>query len=117
MERGGELEHEVGDDIEPEPDAAQVGETRCDAVRSEGPRRDAARGDELCCGAERGDELRRLDAFEAFAASVREDLADASARMYGLRAAGKVKSATYRQLFAIRSTLREVDRRLRDYGL
>lgn len=76
MERGGELEHEVG-----------------------------------------GDELRRLDAFEAFAASVREDLADASARMDGLRAAGKVKSATYRQLFAIRSTLREVDRRLRDYGL
>ena len=66
MERGCELEHEVG-----------------------------------------GDELRRLEAFEAFAASVREDLADASARMDGLRAAGKVKSATYRQLFAIRSTLRD----------
>lgn len=47
MERGGELEHEVGGDIEPEPDAAQVGETRCDAVRSEGPRRDAARGNRL----------------------------------------------------------------------
>lgn len=86
MERGGELEYEVG-------------------------------GDELRCGAERGDELRRLEAFEAFAASVREDLADASARMDGLRAAGKVKSATYRQLFAIRSTLREIDRRLRDCGL
>lgn len=107
MERGCELEHEVGGDIAPESDAAQVGEARCDAVRSEGPRRDA----------ERGDELRRLEAFEAFAASVREDLADASARMDGLRAAGKVKSATYRQLFAIRSTLREVDRRLRDCGL
>lgn len=107
MERGGELEHEAGGDIAPESDAAQVGEARRDAVRSEGPRRDA----------ERGDELRRLEAFEAFAASVREDLADASARMDNLRAAGKVKSATYRQLFAIRSTLREVDRRLRDYGL
>lgn len=117
MERGGELEHEVGGDIAPGLDAAQVGETRCDAVRSEGPRHDAVRGDELCCGAERGDELRRLEAFEAFVASAREDLADASARMDGLRAAGKVKSATYRQLFAIRSTLREVDRRLRDYGL
>ncbi len=117
MERGCELEHEVGGDIAPESDAAQVGEARCDAVRSEGPRRDAVRSEGPRRDAERGDELRRLDAFEAFAASVREDLADASARMDGLRAAGKVKSATYRQLFAIRSTLREVDRRLRDCGL
>ena len=59
----------------------------------------------------------RLAAFEAFAQDVRRDLAQVGDRMAGLRDAGKTKSATYQQLFAMRATLREMDRRLRDYGL
>lgn len=37
--------------------------------------------------------------------------------MEQLRAENKVKSATYKQLFAIRSTLKEIDRRLAKRGL
>lgn len=59
----------------------------------------------------------RLSAYDSFAADVRSELEDVSRRMMDLRAAGKVKSATYRQLYAIRATLREIDRRLRDQGL
>ena len=59
----------------------------------------------------------RLDAYDAFAADVRSELADVSARMEELRSANKVKTATYRQLFATRVTLKDIVRRLEEHGL
>ncbi len=59
----------------------------------------------------------RLAAYDAFAAGVRAELAETEARMDVLRAAGKVKTATYRQLFAGRLTLKDIDRRLSERGL
>ena len=59
----------------------------------------------------------RLAAYEAFAAEVREDLSGTVARMEDLQAQNKVKTATYRQLFAARVTLKEIDRRLASHGL
>ncbi len=59
----------------------------------------------------------RLAAYDAFARDVRDELAQTGERMEQLRLQGKVKSATYRQLFAIRSTLRDIDRRLAEHGL
>lgn len=59
----------------------------------------------------------QLAAFEAFAADVRSELASVTARMDELKDVGKVKSATYRQLFATRITLKDIDRRLRERGL
>ncbi len=49
----------------------------------------------------------RLAAYEAFAAEVREELSSTVARMEDLQAQNKVKTATYRQLFAARVTLEE----------
>ena len=63
------------------------------------------------------DTAERLAAFEAFAADVRAELAATKARMEELAAAGKVKTATYRQLFAARVTLKEMDARLAERGL
>ena len=62
-------------------------------------------------------EVERLAAFESFAADVRSELADATARMEELRVQGKVKSATYQQLFANRAILRDIDARLSEHGL
>ena len=59
----------------------------------------------------------KLAAYEAFAQEVRVELAGATQRMEELRAAGKVKTATYRQLFANRITLKEIDARLAAKGL
>lgn len=59
----------------------------------------------------------RLAAYEAFAAEVREELSITVARMENLQAQNKVKTATYRQLFAARVTLKEIDRRLASHGL
>lgn len=59
----------------------------------------------------------RLEAFEAFARDVRDELEQTNARMEELRAAGRVKTATYRQLFALRMTLKDIDRRLEEHGL
>lgn len=59
----------------------------------------------------------RLAAYEAFAAEVREELSGTVARMEDLQAQNKVKTATYRQLFAARVTLKEIDRRLVSHGL
>lgn len=59
----------------------------------------------------------RLAAYEAFAAEVREELSSTAARMEDLQAQNKVKTATYRQLFAARVTLKEIDRRLASHGL
>lgn len=62
-------------------------------------------------------DVARLDAFEAFAADVRAELEATGTRMDELAAAGKVRTATYRQLFANRVTLREIDARLAERGL
>ena len=56
----------------------------------------------------------RLRAYDAFARDVRLELEDVSARMDALRGQNKVKTATYRQLFAQRITLKDIDRRLRE---
>lgn len=58
----------------------------------------------------------RLAAYDAFAAEIREDLQRIDARMDELQQAGKTK-AEYRQLFAARMTLRDVERRLAKHGL
>lgn len=59
----------------------------------------------------------RLRSYEAFAAQARAELADVTQRMGALRAENKVKTATYRQLFATRMTLKDIDRRLAEHGL
>lgn len=63
------------------------------------------------------DDAARLAAYDEFAAAVRDELAATRARMDELAAAGKVKTATYLQLFAARVTLKEIDARLRERGL
>ena len=63
------------------------------------------------------DDVARLAAFDEFASGVREELAATKARMDELAAAGKGKTATYRQLFAARITLKEIDSRLSERGL
>lgn len=50
----------------------------------------------------------RLAAFEAVLADVQREYAATVARMEELKEAGRVKSATYRQPFARRMTLREM---------
>ena len=50
----------------------------------------------------------RLAAFEAVLADVQREYAATVARMEELKESGRVKSATYRQLFARRMTLREM---------
>lgn len=59
----------------------------------------------------------RLAAYDAFAHDVRAELAQVGARMDDLRAQNKVKTATYRQLFASRITLKDIDGRLAERGL
>lgn len=59
----------------------------------------------------------RLAAYDAFAAGIRAELAEVGARMDVLRTENKVKTATYRQLFATRMTLKDIDRRLVERGL
>ena len=59
----------------------------------------------------------RLGAYDAFADEVRAELADVTERMERLRTENKVKTATYRQLFAARITLKDIDRRLSEHGL
>ena len=59
----------------------------------------------------------RLAAYDEFTQGVRAELAQVSERMDDLRAQDKVKTATYRQLFAARITLKDIDRRLQERGL
>lgn len=59
----------------------------------------------------------RLAAYDAFARGIRAELAEVGARMDVLRTENKVKAATYRQLFATRMTLKDIDRRLVERGL
>ena len=63
------------------------------------------------------DDSERLAAYDAFARGIRAELAEAGARMDVLRTENKVKTATYRQLFATRMALKDIDRRLVERGL
>lgn len=63
------------------------------------------------------DDSERLAAYDAFARGIRAELAEVAARMDVLRTENKVKTATYRQLFATRMTLKDIDRRLVERGL
>lgn len=59
----------------------------------------------------------RLTAYDAFAAQVRAENEQVQRQMEDLRATNKVKTATYRQLFATRITLKEIVSRLEEHGL
>lgn len=63
------------------------------------------------------DDSERLAAYDAFARGIRAELAEVGARMDVLRTENKVKTATYRQLFAVRMNLKDIDRRLVERGL
>lgn len=63
------------------------------------------------------DDSERLAACDAFARDIRAELAEVGARMDVLRDENKVKTATYRQLFAARMNLKDIDRRLVERGL
>ncbi|MBP3893800.1 MAG: hypothetical protein J6D34_07160 [Atopobiaceae bacterium] len=60
---------------------------------------------------------RRLERYDLFAKTVRADYAQVTAQMDDLRAQGKTKTTTYRQLFANLMTLKEILSRLEDAGL
>jgi len=64
-----------------------------------------------------GADQRRLERYDLFAKTVRQDYAQVSAQMEDLRAQGKTKSATYQQLFANLMTLKQIIARLEDAGL
>lgn len=59
----------------------------------------------------------RLAAYDGFATDVRSELDRVGAHMDDLRSQDKAKTATYRQLFAARMTLKDIDRRLAERGL
>lgn len=59
----------------------------------------------------------RLEQFEAMLAAVQAQYADATAQMERLKAAGRVKSATYRQLFAKKLNLQDMLTFYEVYGL
>ena len=59
----------------------------------------------------------RLEAFERMLEAVQNHYYDTDRKMRRLKEEGKEKTATYRQLFAARITLKDIDRRLADHGL
>ena len=59
----------------------------------------------------------RLTAFEAMLSAVEAQYADTAAQMEKLKAAGRVKSATYRQLFAKKLNLQDMLTFYEVYGL
>ena len=59
----------------------------------------------------------RLEAFENMLAHVQAQQAEVSAKMEDLRASGKTKSATYKQLFATKLQLQQTMSLCRDFGL
>ena len=59
----------------------------------------------------------RLAAYGAFTRGIRAELAEVGARIDVLRTENKAKTATYRQLFATRMNLKDIDRRLVERGL
>lgn len=63
------------------------------------------------------DDAARLEQFEAMLAAVQAQYADTTAQMERLKAAGRVKSATYRQLFAKKLNLQDMLTFYEVYGL
>ena len=63
------------------------------------------------------DDSERLAAYAAFERGIRAALAEVGARMDVLRTENKVKTATYRPLFATRMNRKDIDRRLVERGL
>ena len=59
----------------------------------------------------------RLEQFEAMLAAVQAQYSDTTAQMERLKAAGRVKSATYRQLFAKKLNLQDMLTFYEVYGL
>lgn len=59
----------------------------------------------------------RLTAFEAMLSAVEAQYADTAAQMEKLKVAGRVKSATYRQLFAKKLNLQDMLTFYEVYGL
>lgn len=59
----------------------------------------------------------RLAAFEAMLKAVQKQYADTTARMDTMKQEGKVKTATYRQLFARKLSLQDVLTLYEVYGL
>lgn len=59
----------------------------------------------------------RLAAFEAMLEAVQKQYAETTARMDKMKQEGKVKTATYRQLFARKLTLSELLSYYKTYGL
>ena len=58
-----------------------------------------------------------MTAFEAMLSAVEAQYADTAAQMEKLKAAGRVKSATYRQLFAKKLNLQDILTFYEVYGL
>ncbi len=79
--------------------------------------RDASGAPRLVAGAAPDDALARLAAYEDLRAELSARLAGTLAQVGELRAAGKVKTVTYRQLAANRATLRELLGYFEDRGL
>jgi hypothetical protein len=59
----------------------------------------------------------RLERHERFAKGIRNELAEADSKLQELKAQGRTKTATWRQLFANRFMLEEMVSRLDEAGL
>ena len=62
-------------------------------------------------------EQERLEAFERLLADTRAQLEDADAQLAELKAAGKVKTVTYRELFGRKTMLKTMIATFDRYGL
>ncbi|MCC6107598.1 MAG: hypothetical protein LIV26_07505 [Atopobium sp.] len=63
------------------------------------------------------DMAEKLERYERFARGLRDELATTDQKLQTLKAQGKTKTATYRQLFANRFMLEEMVSRLDEAGL
>ena len=61
--------------------------------------------------------MERLDAFEAMLSDIQKQAADEKEQMRRLKADGKEKTATYRQLFANQILYRMMLEKYKQYGL
>jgi TolB-like protein len=59
----------------------------------------------------------KLERYERFAEGIRDELAETDSKLQELKAQGRTKTATYRQLFANRFMLEEMVSRLDEAGL
>ena len=63
------------------------------------------------------DMAEKLERYECFARGLRDELATTDQKLQTLKAQGKTKTATYRQLFGSRFMLEEMVSRLDEAGL